>query len=78
MNYIAHIRNIYNDVKENTILVIIAAKTGIKVSATGGIGGVHRDFNNFFDVSRDLREIAESDVFISSALNNGSSRTALT
>lgn len=44
--------------------VIIAAKTGIKVFATGGIGGVHRDFNNFFDVSRDLREIAESDVCV--------------
>jgi pseudouridine-5'-phosphate glycosidase len=44
--------------------VIIAAKTGIKVFATGGIGGVHRDFNNFFDVSRDLREIAESEVCV--------------
>lgn len=44
--------------------VIIASKTGIKVFATGGIGGVHRDFNNFFDVSRDLREIAESEVCV--------------
>jgi pseudouridine-5'-phosphate glycosidase len=45
----------------------IAALAGIKVFATGGIGGVHRGAAQTFDVSADLTELAESDVIVISA-----------
>lgn len=35
----------------------IANLAGIKVFATGGLGGVHRDFSNIVDVSNDLEEL---------------------
>lgn len=40
----------------------IAARTGIQVFATGGIGGVHR--GNAFDVSADLQELAQTPVIV--------------
>jgi len=40
----------------------IAARTGIQVFATGGIGGVHR--GNAFDVSADLQELAQAPVIV--------------
>ncbi len=39
----------------------------IKTFVTGGIGGVHRDFNQNFDVSPDLHEIKSSNVITISA-----------
>lgn len=42
--------------------VFIAAQTGIEVVATGGIGGVHRDAADTFDVSADLVELARMQV----------------
>ncbi len=44
--------------------VRIAAMAGIKVMATGGIGGVHRGAEKTFDISADLPEIARSDVAV--------------
>jgi pseudouridine-5'-phosphate glycosidase len=44
--------------------MIIAALTGIRVFATGGIGGVHRGGENSFDVSADLEELARTDVAV--------------
>ncbi len=42
---------------------LIAAKlAGIKVFATGGIGGVHR--GNIYDISADLQELAQSPVVV--------------
>lgn len=38
--------------------MIIAALAGIKVFATGGIGGVHRGAEHTFDISADLQELA--------------------
>ena len=38
--------------------MIIAKKFGIKVFATGGIGGVHRDGENTMDISADLEEFS--------------------
>lgn len=38
--------------------IYIAAQAGIEVVATGGIGGVHRDAADTFDVSADLVELA--------------------
>jgi pseudouridine-5'-phosphate glycosidase len=45
----------------------IAALAGIKVFATGGIGGVHRGAAETFDVSADLGELALSDVAVVTA-----------
>lgn len=44
---------------------MIAAKmAGIKVFATGGIGGVHRGAETSFDVSADLQELAKTNVAV--------------
>jgi pseudouridine-5'-phosphate glycosidase len=45
----------------------IAALAGIKVFATGGIGGVHRGGAETFDISADLGELALSDVAVVTA-----------
>ena len=45
----------------------IAAMAGIRVFATGGIGGVHRSAEATGDVSADLTELAESPVAVVSA-----------
>jgi pseudouridine-5'-phosphate glycosidase len=42
----------------------IAALAGIRIAATGGIGGVHRGAESTFDVSADLREISRTSVAV--------------
>lgn len=44
--------------------MIIAALAGIKVFATGGIGGVHRGGTETFDISADLEELAHTNVAV--------------
>ncbi len=44
--------------------MIIAKMAGIKVFATGGIGGVHRGAETTFDISADLEELANTDVTV--------------
>ncbi|MBZ7672199.1 pseudouridine-5'-phosphate glycosidase [Klebsiella grimontii] len=44
--------------------MIIAAMAGIKVFATGGIGGVHRGAEHTFDISADLQELANTNVTV--------------
>ena len=44
--------------------MIIAALAGIRVFATGGIGGVHRGVEETLDVSADLEELARTDVAV--------------
>ena len=44
--------------------MIIAALAGIKVFATGGIGGVHRNAQETFDISADLQELATTNVAV--------------
>lgn len=44
--------------------MIIAKAAGIKVFATGGIGGVHRGFEETMDVSADLEELGETRVCV--------------
>jgi pseudouridylate synthase len=44
--------------------MIIAAMAGIRVFATGGIGGVHRGAQQSFDVSADLQELARTSVAV--------------
>lgn len=44
--------------------MIIANMAGIKVFATGGIGGVHRGAESTFDISADLKELANTNVAV--------------
>jgi pseudouridine-5'-phosphate glycosidase len=44
--------------------MIVASMAGIKVFATGGIGGVHRGASETFDVSADLQELANTSVAV--------------
>ena len=47
-----------------TTTMIIAAMAGIKVFATGGIGGVHRGAETTMDISADLEELAQTEVMV--------------
>lgn len=44
--------------------MIIANLAGIRVFATGGIGGVHRGAQETFDISADLQELAHTNVAV--------------
>jgi len=44
--------------------MVIAAMAGIRVFATGGIGGVHRGAPGSFDISADLQELARTSVAV--------------
>lgn len=47
--------------------MIAAARAGIAVFATGGIGGVHRGAEQSFDISADLAELAQTPVTVVAA-----------
>ena len=47
-----------------TTTMIIAHMAGIKVFATGGIGGVHRGTETTMDISADLEELAGTPVMV--------------
>ena len=42
----------------------IAAAVGIKVFSTGGIGGVHKDYQSTMDVSQDLYSLSETPLVV--------------
>lgn len=44
--------------------MICAARAGIQVFVTGGIGGVHRGAATSFDISADLQELAQTSVAV--------------
>ncbi len=44
--------------------MIAAAAAGVKVFATGGIGGVHRGAETTMDISADLEELAKTPVLV--------------
>lgn len=44
--------------------MFIAKLAGIKIFATGGIGGVHRGAEVTMDISADLEELAQTDVMV--------------
>lgn len=44
--------------------MIIAQMAGIEVFVTGGIGGVHREAQETFDISADLQELAKTNVTV--------------
>jgi len=58
-----------NEIGATTVAAtMIAAKlAGIKVFATGGIGGVHRFAENSFDISADLIEFSQTPIIVVSA-----------
>ena len=47
-----------------TTTMMIAHMAGIKVFATGGIGGVHRGAETTMDISADLEELAKTPVMV--------------
>lgn len=47
-----------------TTTMMVAAMAGIRVFATGGIGGVHRGAAESFDISADLQELAATPVAV--------------
>jgi len=47
--------------------MICAARAGIVVFATGGIGGVHKGAEDSFDISADLQELAQTPVTVVAA-----------
>ena len=47
-----------------TTTMMIAAMAGIRVFATGGIGGVHRGAETTMDISADLEELAYTQVLV--------------
>ncbi len=47
--------------------MIIADLAGIRVFATGGIGGVHRGAEKTMDISADLQELAKTNIAVVSA-----------
>ena len=47
-----------------TTTMMIAHMAGIKVFATGGIGGVHRGAETTMDISADLEELAQTPVMV--------------
>lgn len=47
--------------------MICAHLAGIKVFATGGVGGVHREVEKTFDISADLFELSKTPVLVVSA-----------
>lgn len=44
--------------------MFIASLAGIKIFATGGIGGVHRNAENTMDISCDLEELSKTNVSV--------------
>lgn len=44
--------------------MVVAALAGIKVFATGGIGGVHRGAEHTMDISADLEELGRTNVVV--------------
>ena len=47
-----------------TTTMMIAALAGIKVFATGGVGGVHRGAETTMDISADLEELGQTPVMV--------------
>ena len=47
--------------------MICAALASLKIFATGGIGGVHRNAQNTFDISADLTELSITNIAVVSA-----------
>lgn len=58
------VANKFNGATTVASTMIIADLAGIKVFATGGIGGVHRGAQETFDISADLEELSMTNVAV--------------
>ncbi|KAL7266985.1 hypothetical protein RUND412_010445 [Rhizina undulata] len=58
------LKKLYNGGTTVAATMILAEIAGIKVFATGGIGGVHRGAYKSFDISADLRELGRTNVAV--------------
>lgn len=58
------VANKFNGATTVASTMIIANLAGIKVFATGGIGGVHRGAQETFDISADLEELSMTNVAV--------------
>jgi pseudouridine-5'-phosphate glycosidase len=63
-NHKFHLINLGTTVSATSI---VAHAANIPIFCTGGIGGVHRDFNDSLDVSADLQELARTPVAVVSS-----------
>ena len=59
-----NVANKINGATTVSATMYIASLAGIKVFATGGIGGVHRGAEKTFDISADLEELAMTNVAV--------------
>ena len=59
-----NVANKINGATTVSATMYIASLAGIKVFATGGIGGVHRGAETSFDISADLEELAMTNVAV--------------
>ena len=79
IHILAKNKNVYKVTKNNLAIVVknklngattvgstinIASKIGIKFFATGGIGGVHLNSEKTFDISSDLHELANNNMYV--------------
>lgn len=58
------VANKLNGASTVSTTMIIASLAGIKIFATGGIGGVHRGAENTMDISADLLELSNTNVAV--------------
>lgn len=59
--------NGYNGGTTVAATTFISNAVGIKVFATGGVGGVHRDGENSLDISADLNELGKTSIAVVSS-----------
>ena len=63
-NFILALNNKINAATTVSSTIYIASILGIKFFATGGIGGVHHNAKNTFDISSDLNELSKTNMFV--------------
>ena len=64
IEYLGHKGQAVTKASRRDLPVLIAAMAGIRVFATGGIGGVHRGAETTMDISADLEELAQTPVMV--------------
>ena len=63
-NLVISLQNKDNAATTVASTIYLAALIGIKFFATGGIGGVHLDAENTFDISSDLNELSKTNMYV--------------
>ena len=63
-NFILALHNKSHAATTVSSTIYIASSLGIKFFATGGIGGVHLESENTFDISSDLNELSKTNMFV--------------